>query len=154
MTGTYRVRRALPLLVAMLVGVAVLIPSPARAQDRNRVYLDTADDEPAMIGEFEDLNRGIVYIRVSLHDQRRVPIERVAFINFEGKAAYSRDELALAMGPHHLLILKDGTPVKGRLVNIEGGAGSQREDQPRIVSFRDEDGRVGQFRMADLARLS
>ncbi len=58
-----------------------------------------------------------------------------------------------AAGPHQLLVLKDGKTVKGQLVNIEGGAGSQKENEPRIVSFRDSDGRVGQFRMGDLLRI-
>ena len=140
-------------LAAALVACVLLTPLLAAAQDHNRVLVRTRDNV-ATTGEFEDLYQGTVFIRVSPNDQRRIPLDQIMFMNFEGRDEDPREEIALANGPHHLLVLKKDTlRVKGQLLGIEGGAGSQKENQPRLVAFRDADGRVGQFRMGDLLRL-
>jgi hypothetical protein len=135
------------------MGAVLLSPIPAAAQDHNRVLVALANNTPAVTGEFEDLYQGTVFIRVTLHDQRRIPLAQIKFMNFEGKDEIFFAEKTEAAGPNQLLVLKSGLKVKGQLVNIEGGAGSQKENDPRMVSFRDLDGRVGQFRMGDCLRM-
>ena len=146
------VRQFIRISVALVVGAVLLSPIPAAAQDHNRVLLSLTNNT-AVTGEFEDLYQGTVYIRVTLHDQRRIPLTQIRFINFEALDEVYNAEKRDAVGPHQYLVMKSGLKVKGQLVNIEGGAGSQKENEPRMVSFRDSDGRVGQFRMGDCLRL-
>ena len=102
----------------------------------------------------EMLVDGTVFIRVSQHDQRRIPIANIALIDRVGGASGLPDtELREAAGSHHLLMLSNGTGVKGRLVAIRGGQGSAQEDQPRTFVFRTDDGGEHAYPMAQVARV-
>ena len=134
----------------ILLGLALPV-APAAAQDRVAVILraDTA------IGEFEDWVRatGTVYVRVSRNDQRRIPMRDIYAIDFTAAAKMLRDEFKDADGPHHLLVLANGQRIKGTLLNIEGGPGSAKPEEPRILSFRTVDGDEMRYRPSELARL-
>jgi hypothetical protein len=134
----------------ILLGLA-LPAAPAAAQDRVAIIL-RAD---TVIGEFEDWTRatGTVYVRVSLHDQRRIPMRDIYLIDFTGSARMYRDEFSDADGPHHLLVLANGQRIKGQLLNIEGGPGSAKPGEPRILSFRTVAGDEMRYRPNELARL-
>ena len=102
----------------------------------------------------EMLVDGTVFIRVSQHDQRRIPIANIALIDRVGGASGLPDtELREAAGSHHLLMLSNGTGVKGRLVAIRGGQGSAQENQPRTFVFRTDDGGEHAYPMAQVARV-
>lgn len=136
----------LPVLLA-----AVLSAAPAAAQDRVAVVL-RAD---TVVGELEDWSRGTgtVYVRVSLNDQRRIPMRDIYAIDFTAAAKMYRDEFKEADGPHHMLVLAGGQRIKGTLLNIEGGPGSAKPDEPRILSFRTVDGDEMRYKPSELARL-
>lgn len=102
----------------------------------------------------EMLADGTLFLRVSQHDQRRIPIGNIALIDRVGGATGLPDtELREAAGSHHLLMLTNGTGVKGRLVAIRGGQGSAQEDQPRTYVFRTDDGGERTYAMSDVARV-
>ena len=102
----------------------------------------------------EMLADGTLFIRVSQHDQRRIPIGNIALIDRVGGASGLPDtELREAAGSHHLLMLTNGTGVRGRLVAIRGAQGSAQEDQPRTYVFRTEDGAERAYAMNQVARV-
>jgi len=106
-------------------------------------------------GRIEEMTPdGTVFIRVSLHDQRRIPIDRIALIDRVGGASgLPETELREAVGPAHLLLTSSGGSVKGRLVAIRGGQGSAQEGQPRTYVFRSQDGREQEFAMGQVSRV-
>lgn len=124
----------------------------AAAQDRATVQLR---DGSKFEGRIEELTaKGELFVRVSLHDQRRVPIGSVALIDRVGGASGVPDtEVREAVGSQHLLLLSNGSSVKGHLVAIRGGEGSANGDQPRTYVFRSSDGREQSFGPDQVARV-
>jgi hypothetical protein len=102
----------------------------------------------------EMLPDGTLFLRVSQHDQRRIPLNTIALIDRVGGASGLPDtEIREAAGSHHLLLLSDGTGLKGRLVAIRGGQGSAQEGQPRTFVFRTDDGSERNYAMTQVSRV-
>ena len=105
-----------------------------QAQDRATVQLR---DGTKVEGTIEELTGDTLFVRVSLHDQRRVPVRDVALIDRVGGASGLPDtETREATGAQHLLVLSNGSSAKGQLVAIRGGEGSADPNQPRTYVFR------------------
>ena len=105
-----------------------------QAQDRATVQLR---DGTKVEGTIEELTGDTLFVRVSLHDQRRIPVRDVAVIDHKGGASGLPDtETREAAGAPHLLILSNGSSMKGQLVAIRGGEGSANPNQPRTYAFR------------------
>jgi hypothetical protein len=106
-------------------------------------------------GRIEELTAdGTLFVRVSQHDQRRIPVNSIALIDRVGGASGLPDtELREATGPEHLLLLAGGTSVKGRLVAIRGGQGSAQEGLQRTFVFRSADGGEREYQMAQVSRV-
>lgn len=132
--------------VCLLWAVAVI------AQDNVTVQLR---DGSRVAGRVEEmLPDGTLFLRVSQHDQRRIPMGSIALIDRVGGAQGLPDtELREAAGPDHLLLLSNGGSAKGRLVAIRGGQGSAQEGQPRTYVFRTTDGRENDFPMSSVSRV-
>ena len=124
----------------------------ASAQDRATVQMR---DGSKFEGRIEELTaNGELFVRVSLHDQRRVPVGSVALIDKVGGASGLPDtEIREAVGSQHLLLLSNGSSVKGHLVAIRGGEGSANGDQPRTYVFRSTDGREQSFGPDQVSRV-
>ena len=122
------------------------------AQDRATVQMR---DGSKFEGRIEELTaNGELFVRVSQHDQRRVPVTSVALIDKVGGASGLPDtELREATGSQHLLLLTNGSSVKGQLVAIRGGEGSANEDQPRTYVFRSSNGGEQSFGPDQVARV-
>jgi hypothetical protein len=127
------------------------IGAVAGAQDRATVQMR---DGSKFEGRIEELTQnGELFVRVSQHDQRRVPVGSVALIDKVGAAAGLPDtEVREATGSQHLLLLRNGSSLKGQLVAIRGGEGSANGDQPRSYVFR-ADGREQSFGPDQVARI-
>ena len=138
--------------VCALTAVFLSIGSIAAAQDRATVQMR---DGSRFEGRIEELTAsGELFVRVSQHDQRRVPLTSVALIDKVGGASGLPDtELREAAGPQHLLLLSNGSSVKGQLVAIRGGEGSANENQPRTYVFRAGDGRELTYGPEQVARV-
>lgn len=106
-------------------------------------------------GRIEELTAdGTLFVRVSQHDQRRLPISSVALIDRVGGASGLPDtELREAAGPQHLLLLSSGGSVKGQLVAIRGGQGSAQEGEARTFVFRATDGSQQQYQVGQVSRV-
>lgn len=145
-----------PLVPRRLVttAVAALLVLPAVTRDSraaDRVTVVMRDGE-AISGHFEDLANNTVFVRVSLHDQRRLPLDGVLYLNFAGGTPADA-EIAEARGDDHLLVMRNGSRSRGRLLGIEGGEGSSKPDAPRLIIFRTASGEERRVRPADVARV-
>lgn len=101
-------------------------------------------------GSFEDIQNNIVYMRVSLHDQRRVPVADVALIDFVGGTrGLPETELAAARTDGDVLILQNGTSYRGNLVDVTG----DREGERLEIVFRTREGATQRAFVADVGRL-
>lgn len=122
------------LLLVMVVASWFSTGALVQAQDRATVQLR---DGTKVEGRIEELTGDTLFVRVSLHDQRRIPLRDVALIDHVGGASGLPDtEIREATGAQHLLVLSNGSSVKGQLVAIRGGEGSADPNQPRTYVFR------------------
>jgi hypothetical protein len=138
-------------LLTMFVICALWVGMPA-AQGNATVQLR---DGSKVEGRIEELTAdGTLFVRVSQHDQRRIPISSVALIDRVGGASGLPDtEVREAAGSQHLLLLSNGGSVKGQLVAIRGGQGSAQEGEARTYVFRAQDGSQQQYQMGQVSRV-
>src|SRR6187455_650847 len=122
------------------------------AQDRATVQMR---DGSKFEGRIEELTAsGELFVRVSQNDQRRVPVTSVALIDKVGGASGLPDtELREATGSEHLMLLSNGSSVKGHLVAIRGGEGSANENMPRAYVFRAADGAEKSYGSEQVSRV-
>lgn len=129
---------------------AILFAAPAFAQERVTVVRTNGE---RVSGRFEDWDhsRNIVFVRVSLDNQRRIPFNDIARIEVEGggQAAVGTSG---SNGGGDVLVTRSGEQLSGQLTDIQGGQGSANESQPRTVTFRTSGGER-RFRMSDVAML-
>jgi hypothetical protein len=139
-------KRVLSVFVLSLSVSAVLAQGNVTVQLRDGTKVD---------GRIEEmLPDGTLFLRVSQHDQRRIPLGSIALIDRVGGASGLPDtELREAAGSEHLLLLSNGSSVKGQLTAIRGGQGSAQEGQPRTFVFRVSDGSERHYEMAQVSRV-
>lgn len=130
---------------------ALVVAPPVSAQEQVTVVRRGGD---RVSGRFEAWNRqtDTVYIRVTQSDQRTFPMRDVLVIDVGGDAnSLPPAEVEAARGADHVLVTRGGEVLRGRLVNIEGGQGSENEAIPRTVSF--QAGNERRLPLAQVARL-
>lgn len=113
-------------------------------------------DGTRVTGRFEAWNRNnnALYLRVTPGDQRIIPLGDTAMFEVDGDArTLPANELDAARNGDHVLVLRSGEILRGRLLNIEGGQGSGKDDEPRILSFKPNDGAERRARFAEVRRL-
>jgi hypothetical protein len=136
----------------MTLALVVLSAQAAFAQEQVTVVRRNGE---RVSGRFEGWLRGTdtVYIRVSPGDQRRFPMADVLVIDVGGDATnLPANETQAAQGAEHILIARRGDVWTGRLVNIEGGEGTDKPNEPRNVSFR-AGGAEQRIRFSEVARI-
>jgi hypothetical protein len=128
------------------------VGSIGAAQDRATVQMR---DGSKLEGRIEELTpNGELFVRVSQQDQRRLPVTSVALIDMVGGASgLPETELREATGAQHLLLLRNGSSEKGRLVAIRGGEGSANENTARTYVFRSADGREQSYAAEQVSRV-
>ena len=135
---------------AILTAVLVL-GQAVRAEERVTVQLRSGEK---IAGNLDALNNGLIYLRISQADQRKIPVGDVAVIDAVGGASgLPETELRDARGNEHLLLLKGGETHKGTLIGIHGGEGSANPDAPRVYEFRLASGEERRFEGARFARV-
>jgi hypothetical protein len=135
---------------AIVIGLLSIAPLVAQEEDRATVQLR---DGTKVEGRIEALGKGTLFLRVSLADQRRIPIPSVALIDRKGGASgLPETEVREARNPEHLLLLVGGASVKGQLVQIRGGEGSGDEG-PRTYIFRTTSGEERSYPPEQVARI-
>jgi hypothetical protein len=138
---------------SLIAAVVLALAGPAVAQEQATVL---KRDGSRVSGRFEAWNRNTntLYIRVSLGDQRIIPLNEAAVLEVAGNADnLPANETEAARGSDHVLVLRSGEVLRGRLTNIEGGEGSGQENEPRILTFKPNDGAEKRTPFADVRRL-
>ncbi len=141
-------RLAIPALLCLLATAL-----PVSAQEQATVL---KRDGSRVSGRFEAWNRNnnSLYLRVSQGDQRIIPVGETALFEVAGDGAnLPAAEIEAARGGDHVLVLRSGEIIRGRLLNIEGGEGSGKEDEPRMLSFKPNDGAERRTRFSDVRRF-
>ena len=105
-------------------------------------------------GRLEDLNNGTLFVRVSANDQRRLPIGQVAVIDYVGGAqGLPTTETGPASGNDHVMVMRSSQLVTGRLVDIEGGAGSDKPNDRRVYVFTTTSGEQRRIAAEQVGRV-
>ena len=140
-------------LTTWTAAIALATAGVAGAQEQATVL---KRDGTRVSGRFEAWNRNnnALYLRVTLADQRIIPLGDAAVVEVAGNADnLPAGEIEAARGGDHVLVLRSGEVIRGRLLNIEGGEGSGKEDEPRVLSFKPSDGAERRARFSEVRRL-
>ena len=140
-------------LTTWTAAIALAMSGAAGAQEQATVL---KRDGTRVSGRFEAWNRNTntLYVRVSLGDQRIIPFGDAAVVEVGGNAEnLPAGEIDLARGGDHIFVLRSGQVIRGRLLNIEGGEGSGKDDEPRMLAFKPVDGAERRIRFSELQRL-
>ena len=132
---------------------ALLMSFPAVAQELVTVV---KRDGSRFSGRFEAWSRqnNQIYVRVTQNDQRRAFLDEVLLFEVGGSAEnLPAAEIEAARGGEHVLVLTSGEIIRGRLVNIEGGEGSDTPNEARVVSFKPSSGNERRARMNEVRRM-
>ncbi len=140
-------------LTTWTAALALAVSGVAAAQEQATVL---KRDGSRVSGRFEAWNRNnnSLYLRLSLADQRIIPVGEASVLEVAGNADnLPASEIEAARGGDHVLVLRSGEVLRGRLVNIEGGEGSGKEDEPRSISFKSNDSGERRARFSEVRRL-
>lgn len=140
-------------LTTWTAALALAVAGVASAQEQATVL---KRDGSRVSGRFEAWNRNTnaLYLRLSLADQRIIPVGESAVLEVAGNAEnLPANEIEAARGGDHVLVLRSGEVLRGRLLNIEGGEGSGKEDEPRQVAFKPNDAGERRMRFSEVRRL-
>lgn len=132
----------------------VLLFGPVAAQDAPQQVTVQLRGGERVSGGLEDLEGGTLYVRVSLHDQRKIPMRDVALIEAAGGArGVPKTELRRAQGDTPIVVLSNGRSFEGMLTDIVGGEGSADPGTPREFVFRLADGGERRLRAPEVSRI-
>ena len=138
------------LIATVLASVLSVAAIAAQEQDRATIQMR---DGTKIEGRIEALGQGTLFLRVSQADQRRIPVSSIALIDRKGGAAgLPETEIREARNADQLLLLTNGTSVKGQLVQIRGGEGSGDEG-PRTYIFRTTAGEDRNYAPDQVSRI-
>ena len=140
-------------LTAWTAAIVLAMAGVATAQEQATVL---KRDGTRVSGRFEAWNRttNTLYLRLSLADQRLIPLGEAAVLEVDGNADnLPASEREAARGGDHILVTRSGEVLRGKLTNIEGGEGSGKEDEPRVVTFKPAEGAERRIRFSDMRRL-
>lgn len=141
------------MVTAALVAGALTLPGSLAAQGSDDITVLLRSGE-RISGRLEDLNKGTLFVRVSADDQRRLPIAQVALIDYVGGTqGLPETELGPARGEDHIMVLRNSQIVPGHLVDIEGGAGSDKPDDRRVYIFRTTAGQERRIAAEEVGRV-
>jgi hypothetical protein len=140
-------------LILTLALAAIALPSFLFADHEHKatVLLRNGD---RVAGLLEDVEGGVVFVRVSLHDQRKLGIGDVALIDLVGGASgLPESELSVARGAQHLAILRDGTSLSGQFIDIRGGEAEASANEPHVLHFRQANGEERRVGLDNVGRI-
>jgi small nuclear ribonucleoprotein (snRNP)-like protein len=137
----------------LTLSAGLLVFGSVSAQSPDRVTVQLKSGEKVS-GRLEDLEGGTLFLRVSLHDQRRIPIGDVVLIDQVGGASgLPETELSRARKPQPIVVLSNGSSLEGTLTDVQGGQGSGDESKPREFVFRLANGAERRVRSEEVGRI-
>ncbi|MGE0462040.1 MAG: hypothetical protein AB7Q16_11785 [Vicinamibacterales bacterium] len=139
-------------LVTGMALVGVMAPGVAAAQQGEQVTVQLRDGT-VVRGALEDLEDGTLYVRVSLHDQRRLPIGDVVLIDRTGSGSALPEAEVRAAESAAMVVLSNGGRLEGTLVDVHGGPGSGDPEKARTFILRMPDGAERRLAAAEVNRV-
>ena len=139
------------LRLAIVTLTLLLTAATAWAQEQVTVVRRNGE---RISGRFEAWNRqtDAVYVRVSQSDQRTFPMRDVLVIEVGGNATnLPANETEAARGADNVLVTRAGELLRGRLISIDGGQGSENDTIARVIVF--QAGGERRIPMSQTARL-
>lgn len=135
---------------SLVFALGVSLAAAQQTEDRATIQMR---DGTKIEGRIEELDGGMLFLRVSPQDQRRIPVDSIALIDRKGGASGLPDtEIREARSTEHLFLLSGGSSVKGRLLQIIGGDGSAAAG-PRTYVFRTSDGEDRRYSTDQVSRI-
>jgi hypothetical protein len=148
------VARPARLAGAVTLAGGILLLGPVAAQEAEQKVTVELRGGERLSGGLEDLEGGTLYVRVSLHDQRKIPMNDVALIAAAGGASGMPEaELRRARGETPIVVLSNGRSFDGTLTDIQGGQGSADPGTPREFVFQLADGGERRVRAPEVSRI-
>jgi len=140
-------------LILVTALAALAVPSLALADHEHKVTVLMRNGE-RIAGLLEDVDGGVVFVRASLHDQRRLPLSDVALIDLVGGASgLPETELSVARGANHLVLLRDGASLTGRFVDVQGGEANAAPNENHSLIFRTTNGEERRVSLDNVSRI-
>ena len=139
------IRKLVVVLALSLLAQSSFVIAQDQSATQHRVTVQTRSGE-RISGLLQDVEAGTVFVRISQHDQRRLPIGDVVLIDFVGGASgLPETELAAAARSEHLVVLRNGSSWTGQFVDVRGGEAGAPAGTPHALVFRanGEERRVG-----------
>lgn len=146
------IRRGALLIAALFA--ASYVQTAAQIDESRRATVQFRDGT-TVSGEFEDIENDTLYLRVSIHDQRRIDVNRVALIDFvDGAKDLPRREVEKAAEPGSLAVLRSGQLITTRLADVEHEFEGQQAEGGRVwFVFDGREGRDRRVPVEDLKRV-
>jgi hypothetical protein len=135
-----------PLLMACALAIG-LAAGPAQAQVTATLVLKNGQRHTGQNLGYR-LDRPEVAVRTSQHEEPRVPLDQVAYVDFGGSSDANVD----LSGSEQAVVMRDGTVVKGQVIEL---GHSNRADQstPYLVVFRTSNGEERRLPVGQVARV-
>jgi hypothetical protein len=139
------------ILLSLALAVLILPSLSLFAEQRATVLLRNGD---RVAGVLEDVENGVVFVRVSQHDQRKLGLGDVALIDLVGGASgLPETELRAARGSNHVTVLRDGSSWTGQFVDIRGGEAGAAPGGPLTLHFRLQNGEERTVNLDNVGRI-
>lgn len=123
-------------LVLLLAVTMLWLPGLVIAEQDHRATVVMRSGD-RVSGNLDGVGKGLVYVRVSVTDQRQLPMRDVLLIDLVGGGSGLPDsELSVAARPEHLVVLRNGSSLTGEFLNTVGGT----ENEPHQIVIRTRDG--------------
>lgn len=94
------------------------------------------------------VDKGEFALRKSLHDQLRVSINEVAYVDFGG----TPDTQVSLSGSQHAVVLRNGQVIRGQVIEM-GHVNPDDQSSEYLVTFRDEQGQERRLPATQVARV-
>jgi hypothetical protein len=134
---------AVPAMALLLASSAV----PAEAQVTATVVMKSGERHQGQY-PWTRGDKGEFALRKSLHDQLRVSVNEVAYVDFGGTA----DTQVNLSGSQHAVVLRNGTVVRGQVIEM-GHVNPEDQSTDYLITFRDEQGQERRLPVAQVGRV-
>jgi hypothetical protein len=134
---------AVPAMALMLAASA----APAEAQVTATVVMKSGERHQGQ-NAWTRVDKGEFAMRKSLHDELRVSINEVAYVDFGG----TTDTQVNLSGSQHAVVLRNGTVLRGQVIEM-GHTDLADQSTEYLVTFRDENGQERRLPVAQVGRV-
>jgi hypothetical protein len=130
------IRKIVATFALSVLALTSFVIAQDQSQTQHRVTVQTRSGE-RIAGLLQDVENGIVFVRTSQDDQRRLPIGDVVLIDLVGGAqGLPETELSAAARNEHLVVLRNGSSWTGQFVDVRGGEANAAPGTRHALLFR------------------